>query len=308
MWWKPFILADLAASVPTVIQRRRKMRYINYFLCSLLPIFVGCVEEASPIDLWQVDIESLPHALLAHELLLTAFFTPWCHHCTTAMPALQRVTKKLVDTPEAKLALIDMSLPANLPFLKQYPIYGYPSLLLFKHGELVEGYSGARTLKGIMEYLARYISLLNNEWEASPLLQSIAEIEEYQESLRHTAENAHKKGYILGLGVFPNTPEGPMPSLFSSGRLSSFLLTDTARGSEYIISSAWATSSQISTYFAVVQDSLIVLSAPSVASVDVEDRLEATGTVPLSHNNSMEDIRYIFIPLFSPFARTHLAL
>ena len=81
-------------------------------------------------------------------LLLLIAYTPWCGHCIHLSPILIKVKAKIeILKLDASIVLVDMSQEENKELLRSYPIYGFPSLLLFKSGTLVEGYTGPRTEK-----------------------------------------------------------------------------------------------------------------------------------------------------------------
>ena len=92
-------------------------------------------------------LSALNHSSSPSLLLLIAY-TPWCGHCMHLYPILVKVKTRIeVLRLDAAFVLVDMSQEENLELLRSYPIYGFPSLLLFKEGTLVEGYNGPRTEK-----------------------------------------------------------------------------------------------------------------------------------------------------------------
>ena len=93
-------------------------------------------------------LNSLLNDSSSPSLLLLIAYTPWCGHCIHLSPILIKVKAKIeILKLDAAIVLVDMSQEENKELLRSYPIYGFPSLLLFKSGTLVEGYTGPRTEK-----------------------------------------------------------------------------------------------------------------------------------------------------------------
>ena len=121
------------------------MVYLHGFIRSLILLLILCAVNAEIHHIYAEELESL---LLSSRLVLLTVYAPWCNHCRIVLPIMERVALKVENSSmDAKLVMIDMSVTENHDLFDSLPIFGYPSILLFKDGELVEGYSGARTEK-----------------------------------------------------------------------------------------------------------------------------------------------------------------
>lgn len=172
-------------------------------------------------DVHHIYADELDSVLLSSRLVLLTLYAPWCNHCRIVLPIMERVALKVENSSiDAKIVMIDMSISENHDLFDSLPIFGYPSILLFKDGELVEGYSGARTEKykifsqfavlmkiifrSIMKYLGSYDDLIKNQWEPSPYIAKSTDIATYLLEDLDDAPMNDGRYRILGLGLFPS--------------------------------------------------------------------------------------------------------
>jgi thiol:disulfide interchange protein len=84
----------------------------------------------------------------SHALVLLVTYVPWCTYCKTMLTSCKKAAVTIESYQlQAKILILDLSLELHKYILEKYPIYGYPTILLFKYGVLVEGYSGPRNEK-----------------------------------------------------------------------------------------------------------------------------------------------------------------
>jgi thiol-disulfide isomerase/thioredoxin len=124
------------------------------FLCALINTsLVALVSAHTDIlhTLPHVDATSLQAYFIQSRIGLAVFYTTWCSHCRNMIQSIAKVNTRLRSTTNSsdisQIAMVNMGLEENSGLLKTLPIYGYPSVLLFKDGEFSEGYSGSRTEK-----------------------------------------------------------------------------------------------------------------------------------------------------------------
>ena len=117
-------------------------------LAGVLHCLILLLLRAVNADVHHIDADELDSVLLSSRLVLLTLYAPWCNHCRIVLPIMERVAIKVENSSmDVDLVMIDMSVSENHGLFESLPIFGYPSILLFKDGELMEGYSGARTEK-----------------------------------------------------------------------------------------------------------------------------------------------------------------
>jgi len=97
--------------------------------------------------------------------VLIMFYAPWCGHCKRMKPDYAAAAKQLTeDQIPHVLATVDATLEPDLA--KKFDVQGYPTLKLFRKGEMMEDYNGGRKKDDIINYIKKQhkkISLEKNE-------------------------------------------------------------------------------------------------------------------------------------------------
>ena len=84
------------------------------------------------------------------KLAVVDFWTTWCHSCKGLEPVLERLAASF----KGKAEFIKVDGDENPELVQQLGISGYPTLVLFKDGEVVNKLAGAypeSTIKEIIE-------------------------------------------------------------------------------------------------------------------------------------------------------------
>jgi len=77
-------------------------------------------------------------------------YAPWCGHCNRLKPDWEKLAKK----PGVKgINISKVDCTNNKDTCSKYSVTGYPTLLYFRNGEMVDKYEGAKTLDALKEYL-----------------------------------------------------------------------------------------------------------------------------------------------------------
>ena len=96
------------------------------------------------------------------ELVLVEFYAPWCGHCKKLAPEWEKAASEVKG--QAVLAKVDATVETKMA--EKYEIQGYPTIKVFREGQLVGDYSGGRTAEAIVSYvknnLGPAVSLLSD--------------------------------------------------------------------------------------------------------------------------------------------------
>merc|ERR1719491_36299 len=83
----------------------------------------------------------------AADIWFVKFFAPWCGHCKKLAPTWEALAVELKD--RVQIATVDVT--TNERLAKHMGVEGYPTLILFKNGKMVE-YSGARSQEDLSKF------------------------------------------------------------------------------------------------------------------------------------------------------------
>ncbi len=84
--------------------------------------------------------------------ILVDFWADWCPPCISLEPVL----KKLVSSSQGavRLAKVEVDAGDNMKLAGQYQLRGFPTVILFMHGEEQARFSGFKTDGHIRDFLA----------------------------------------------------------------------------------------------------------------------------------------------------------
>nr|XP_009858978.2 protein disulfide-isomerase A5-like [Ciona intestinalis] len=96
--------------------------------------------------------ETFNKFMKTHSNVLVMFSTPWCGHCRHFKPKYEKAADALkADGSLGKLASVNGNNEKNL--LKEYNVYGFPTLLHFQNGENKDKYKGERTMESVVRFM-----------------------------------------------------------------------------------------------------------------------------------------------------------
>ncbi|XP_068626211.1 protein disulfide-isomerase A3 [Battus philenor] len=120
------------------------------FILLLGVIYLCRAAEEDVLDLTDSDFSSV---MPQYDTALVMFYAPWCGHCKRLKPeyALAAGVLKDDDTP-VMLAKVDCT-EGGKSTCEKFSVSGYPTLKIFRKGELSQEYNGPRESNGIIKYM-----------------------------------------------------------------------------------------------------------------------------------------------------------
>ena len=83
--------------------------------------------------------------------ILVDFTADWCGPCLALAPVLERV----IPEYEGKIVLAKVDADENMKLCGHYGLRGFPTVLLFRDGDEVERFSGAKPPSFVREFIDR---------------------------------------------------------------------------------------------------------------------------------------------------------
>ena len=102
------------------------------------------------------DFEST--VLNAEQPTLVDFWAEWCSPCRVIAPVLEQVISELDGT--VGLIKLEVDDGENMKLAGHYRVRGFPTIMLFKDGEEVARFSGARSRSQIIKFLDQHQALV----------------------------------------------------------------------------------------------------------------------------------------------------
>lgn len=87
-------------------------------------------------------------------IVLVDFWAPWCGPCRMVGPVLEEIARE--QSGKVKIAKVNIDEHPDLA--ETYNVMSIPTMLIFKKGQLVEGFVGAMPKQAIYNKLERWIN------------------------------------------------------------------------------------------------------------------------------------------------------
>ena len=84
--------------------------------------------------------------------VLVDFFAPWCGHCRTQGPIIDKLAQEL----DGKAVVAKLNVDENREKAAEYFISGIPAILGFKNGKLVEQKAGVQQIDELKKMIAKH--------------------------------------------------------------------------------------------------------------------------------------------------------
>lgn len=132
----------------------------------------ACASASDVLILTDSDFESKAKQ---HDILLAEFYAPWCGHCKRLAPEYETAATSLAkNDPPVALAKVDCTVETKI--CAKYGVSGYPTLKIFKNGEVAEDYNGPREADGIVSTMRS---------KAGPSYRVLDSLADYEKFLEH---------------------------------------------------------------------------------------------------------------------------
>jgi len=106
------------------------------------------------IDVSEADFESRVIAASSEIPVMVDFWADWCPPCRALTPVLERVATEYAG----RVVLAKVDADENMKLAGRYQLRGFPTVLLFVGGEVVDRFSSARPPDFVREFLEPHLS------------------------------------------------------------------------------------------------------------------------------------------------------
>jgi protein disulfide isomerase family A protein 3 len=134
--------------------------------------FISFFVLASASDVLEFTDANFQEKVAEHDVILVEFFAPWCGHCKRLAPEYEKAATNLKDNdPPVALAKVDCTVEKAT--CDKFGVSGFPTLKIFRNGEMSSDYSGPREADGIVKYMRGQAGPVSKE------INSVAELEKF---------------------------------------------------------------------------------------------------------------------------------
>ncbi|KAI0227851.1 Thioredoxin domain-containing protein 5 [Lamellibrachia satsuma] len=93
------------------------------------------------------------------------FFAPWCGHCKNLAPAWADLAKGFADNGHVTIAKVDCT--EDHEVCSKQGVKGYPTLMWFSGGQMIEKYSGSRNLESLEDFVVQKLAVVDTKEEGT---------------------------------------------------------------------------------------------------------------------------------------------
>ncbi|KAL9656022.1 hypothetical protein ABK040_007642 [Willaertia magna] len=100
-----------------------------------------------------IDGKNWDEKIKQKEYTLVEFYAPWCGHCKQLAPEYAKLADQFLTNEKIAIAKVNGDEASEL--MQKFEIQGFPTLKLFKNGELFRDYDGERSAEAIASWLVK---------------------------------------------------------------------------------------------------------------------------------------------------------
>ncbi|XP_059487781.1 protein disulfide-isomerase A3 [Neocloeon triangulifer] len=124
-------------------------------------------------DVLEFTDDDFATRIAEHDVAVVMFYAPWCGHCKRLKPEYEKAAPTLRDNdPPVALVKVDCT-EAGKETCNKHGVSGYPTIKIFRGGEVAQDYSGPREADGIVKYMRSQVGPSSKE------LKSVADFDKF---------------------------------------------------------------------------------------------------------------------------------
>ncbi|CAF0794506.1 unnamed protein product [Brachionus calyciflorus] len=142
-----------------------------------LLLSIICLAYAN--DVLEFTDSNFDSNILQHDVALVKFYAPWCGHCKRLAPEFDKAAPILrQNDPPVALVKVDCTVESKV--CGRFGVNGYPTLKIFKNGQVSADYNGPRDADGIVKYMRTKAGPTSKE------LNSVEDAEKFLSNFDHS--------------------------------------------------------------------------------------------------------------------------
>uniref|UniRef100_A0A1I7Z114 Protein disulfide-isomerase n=1 Tax=Steinernema glaseri TaxID=37863 RepID=A0A1I7Z114_9BILA len=134
-----------------------------------LALLVGAALASDVLEFTDANFDS---SIGDHEVALVEFYAPWCGHCKRLAPEYEKAATKLKSN-DPPVALVKVDCTAEKASCDKFGVSGFPTLKIFRNGQVAQDYDGPREAEGIVKYMRGQVGPSAKE------LKTVADFEKF---------------------------------------------------------------------------------------------------------------------------------
>lgn len=128
-----------------------------------LLVFLALVAYVLADDVLDLTDSDFENKIGDHGTALIMFYAPWCGHCKRIKPEFEKASSTLkANDPPVMLGKVDCT-EGGKDTCGKFSVSGYPTLKIFRDGELSSDYNGPREAAGIVKYMKAQVGPASKE-------------------------------------------------------------------------------------------------------------------------------------------------